>query len=358
MGRLKHPLLRGGNEGEYQMRYVKLMALAMAVAPMGFVMADEPGPDVDGGQVLFDGRKEMDELPRLADTPKRGEDVIVPQYNPPRDRVILRGVANNGGWRAAYVEPAAAPEPYVVRDVPMEDAMATPAPVMRRTYRSTPLGAGFYAGVGGGSSKGEASFSDTTKCNKATYDEAKGFGVVQVGYMASHGNWRLGPELSLQLGGGMEADVECPVGSASCRSKVENLSTAAVRAGYVAGPVMPYALAGMAIGKTTTQVGTCTTTTSGGTCTPGPVDPCTGKSGKGSCTPLSVKHKSGNADGEDWTTGMTYGAGVEAFVTPKIGLRAEWARVDLGTSEVEISGKTVEVDNHVDTLKLTANYHF
>lgn len=344
--------------GEYHMRYATLMALALALAPTGLVLADEPGPDTDGGHVIYDGRKEMDELPRLADTPKPADDVIVPEYNPPRDRVILRGVRRDAGWVVQNVEPAAAPEPYVVREVAMADAMAAPAPMMRRTYRSAPLGAGFYAGVGGGSSKGEASFSDATKCNKATYDEAKKFGVVQVGYMASHGNWRLGPELSLQLGGGMEADVECPVGSASCRSKVENLSTAALRAGYMAGPVMPYAMAGMAIGKTTTQVGTCTKSTTGGTCTPGPVNPCTGKSGKGSCTPLSVKYKSGSSDGEDWSTGMTYGAGVEAFVTRKIGLRAEWARVDLGKSEVEISGQPVEVDNHVDTLKLTANYHF
>lgn len=313
----------------------------MTFWPMVAVMADEPGTDADQGYEIYNGHKEMDELPRLADAPAPADDVIVPAYSPPRDRVILRGVEPAAGWRMARATPMPVhDQPYVVRDVAMVDAMATPVPV-RSVRRTALLGSGFYAGVSVGKSQGKAGFTHAGTCNTATYDSSKRFGQVQAGYMAHYGNWRLGPELTLQLGGNMEADAVCPVGSSSCHSKVEDLATLGLRAGYMLGPVMPYAVVGAATGKVSSQVGTCTGVTTGG-----------------KCKPTTTTYTASQASGSDWRSGLMYGAGVEGFVLPRLSVRAEWGKAELESSRINVSGKTIDVDNDVEMVKVGANFHF
>lgn len=173
---------------------------------------------------------------------------------------------------------------------------------------------GFYAGVNGGLGKAQVVRGGVF----AGYDSLEGIsGGVQAGY-----NLKLGPAIL-----GVEADVQAAHMSQSVNNATHNIEyfgTLRARAGFeVAGRFMPYVTAGIA--------------------------------GAGGRHELPA-----SATSSKFHAGWTAGAGIEARLTNKISVKAEYLHLDLGR-EVYFpvaNATTPDVGIRADIIRAGVNFRF
>lgn len=167
-------------------------------------------------------------------------------------------------------------------------------------------------------------------------------GGLQVGYNVQQGMFVFGAEADIQLSdvgtaisiaGAPGGAANNPDGFTDLDFGVDYYSTARARAGIAIGRFLPYATAGVAIGKVefdrNYRVGTAEVTDSA----------------------------------SSTRTGSTYGAGVDIAVTDRMSIGAEYSKVDLGSDDFDTSysdgtiGRAT-IDTQFEVLKARVNFSF
>ena len=238
--------------------------------------------------------------------------------------------------------------------------------------------AGFYLGGQVGYSSGDANFSSTTQSPIAYalrdttlesaaapsdwpvlgtgYHSAAGFGGF-VGYNTQFERLVLGVEANYDQANLSFTAPSSPISritSAGSNSYLVNITgsgtassldygTLRGRAGWAMGNFLPYAFAGLAIGKSDVNI----MATVAGEENPPTTGSCSSASSP-PCTPFSFTGTAGR--GNDWMYGFTVGAGLDVALTRNVFLRAEYEYVQFAP----VQGLMVDIN----TVRLGAAFKF
>ena len=176
---------------------------------------------------------------------------------------------------------------------------------------------GFYAGVNGGYSWGEAQTEGV-----GDLELRGGLFGGQIGYNQDLGGVVLGAEADIQWSG-LDGDLTTPLGT-EVEGDLEYFGTVRARAGVALDRVMPYVTGGFAYGRVSGE-----TSFAGGFST------------------------------EETVTGWTAGGGAELAITDAISVKAEYLYTDFGT-ETLFRGTIVEDDvgTSFSTIRAGVNFRF
>jgi outer membrane immunogenic protein len=188
------------------------------------------------------------------------------------------------------------------------------APLARAQTLAGPYVGGY---LGGGS--GDAHW-DIVPSGKQDHSLSGGLIGVQGGYNWIAGSWLLGVQGDLGVGS-IKGSSRCPNPAFECETELGALITVRGRVGPVFGDVSPYLTAGLASAGVRTRV-------------------------KG---PSEDEDTQGHAG---WTAGL----GITGLVGRNITWQVEYLRVDLGSEEHILQGRTNKVDLTLDILRFGVHY--
>lgn len=185
---------------------------------------------------------------------------------------------------------------------------------------------GFYVGVNGGYGWGRSQQSTIT--NTATsggYSQNGGLVGGTVGFNYQITNWVLGAEFDWDWAN-IDGTLLTPVcAGTACFTKLRSFGTVRPRLGYAWDAWMVYVTGGIAWANI--------------------------KVGQDSCFPANI---CGTRDGSGWTIG----GGVEAFVMPKLSVKAEYLYADFGDHNYYNPGTTIHAPEKINIVRAGLNYHF
>jgi outer membrane immunogenic protein len=198
--------------------------------------------------------------------------------------------------------------PAVAADYPVK---APPPPIWTWT--------GFYIGIGGGGGWGTSNqFTPGGLESSGPFNISGGLVGATLGY-----NWQTGPFVLGVEGDFSWANIRgstTPLQCGVCATDLRTLGTIRGRFGYAAGQFMPYVTGGYAFGD--------------------------------------LRRGFGTAFGSATANGWTLGAGIEALFSPNWSGKLEYLYVDLGGTNVPISGFPTTVNFRSHALRVGLNYKF